>query len=39
MRQDERRKLLVEMDGEKVEIQLREKLKQTRRPLTQEEKR
>jgi hypothetical protein len=39
VRQEERHQLFVEMDGEKVEIQLREKLKQSRRPLTEDEKR
>lgn len=39
VRQDERHQLFVEINGEKVEFQLRERLKQTRRPLTEDEKR
>lgn len=37
--QDKQRGLVVEIKGEKIEIQLREKLKQTQRPLTEEERR
>lgn len=37
--QDERGRLFVELDGERIEFQLREKLKQVRHPLTEDEKR
>ena len=37
--QDERQKLFAELDGEKIEFQIREKLKQVKRPLTKQEKR
>jgi hypothetical protein len=39
IKQGERRELLAEVSGEKVEFQLREKQKQERRPLTMDEKR
>jgi len=38
IKQGERRELIVELKGEKIEVQLREKHKQTRRPPTDEEK-
>jgi len=38
VKQGERQELLVELQGEKIEIQLREKQKQIRRPPTAEEK-
>jgi hypothetical protein len=39
VKQGERHSLYAEMNGEKIEFQLREKQKQTRRPLTSDEKR
>jgi hypothetical protein len=39
VKQDDRKDLYVEVAGERVDFQLREKLKQTRRPLTDDEKR
>jgi hypothetical protein len=39
IKQGEQRKLFAEVSGEKVEFQLREKQKQTRRPLTADEQR
>jgi hypothetical protein len=39
IRQGERRELLAEVSGEKIEFQVREKQKQERRPLTADEKR
>lgn len=39
VKEDERRQLLVEMNGEPITFQLREKQKQVRRPLNEDEKR
>jgi hypothetical protein len=39
VKENDRRRLVVELSGESIEFQLREKQKQVRRPLTEDEKR